>query len=103
MKQIERIEKMENCLDASEETIKKLSDALDAYEQNQKSLQKLFDYYGSTLWMKDFEDDEAGKLPQDLKRGVLSEDTVYNLIVDHHELVLRMMQVVTKAIEGHML
>ena len=30
--------------------------------------------------MKDYEDDEAGKLPSDLKRGVLSEDLVYDLI-----------------------
>ena len=103
MKQTDRITEMERRLNASQEAIDKLSDALDAYEKNQKDLSKLFDYYGSTLWMKDYEDDEAGKLPEDLKRGVLSEDTVYNLIVDHHELVLRMMRIMTKAIEGHML
>lgn len=103
MKQIDRIAQMERCLDTSEEAIKKLSEALDAYEQNQKSLQKLFDYYGSTLWMKDFEDDEAGELPKDLKRGVLSEDAVYDLITDHHELILRMTRIVTKAIKGKML
>ena len=103
MKQIDRITQMEECLDASEEAIRKLSEALDAYERNRKPLQKLFDYYGSTLWMKDFTDDEAGKLPQDLKRGVLSEDAVYDLITDHHELILRMTRIVTKAIEGKML
>lgn len=103
MKQIDRIKAMERCLDAAEEAVKQLSDALECYEQNQKSIKRLFDYYGSTLWMKDFEDDEAGKLPADLKRGVLSEDTVYNLITDHHELVVRMANIITKAIEGQML
>lgn len=103
MKQIDRITQMEACMDASEEALKKLSEALDFYEQNQKTLQKLFDYYGSTLWMKDYDDDEAGKLPADLKRGVLSEDTVYDLITDHHDLILRMTRIVTKAIEGKML
>ena len=103
MKQIDRITQMENCLDVSNETIRRLSEALDTYEQNQKSLQKLFDYYGSTLWMKDYADDEAGKLPKDLKRGVLSEDAVYDLITDHHELILRLTRIVTKAIEGKML
>ena len=103
MKQIDRISEMERCLDASEQTLKKLDEALDVYEQNRKSLKKLIDYYGSTLWMKDFEDDEAGKLPEDLKRGVLSEDAVYDLITKHHEIVLRMSRIITKAIEGQTL
>ena len=30
-------------------------------------------------WKKDFEDDEKGLLPKELKRGVLSEDGIYNL------------------------
>ena len=78
-------------------------EALDSYENNQKALKKLIDYYGSSLWMKDFEDDENGKLPKDLKRGVLSEDSVYDLITKHHEIVLRMTKIISKAIEGQML
>lgn len=103
MNQIERITEMDRCLNASGEAIEALSNALDAYEANRKSLKKLADYYGSTLWMKDFEADEAGMLPTDLKRGVLSEDTVYDLLTDHHELILRMARIVTKAIEGKLL
>ena len=37
-------------------------------------------------WRKDFEADEAGKLPQDLKRGVLSEDGLWNLLSDYGRL-----------------
>ena len=103
MKRIERITEMERCLHASEEAIKSLSNALDAYEANRKSLQKLADYYGSTRWMKDFEADEAGRLPNDLQRGVLSEDAVYDLLTDHHEQILRMTRIVTGAIEGKLL
>jgi DNA-directed RNA polymerase sigma subunit (sigma70/sigma32) len=103
MKQIERIEKMEQYLDESEAAIQALSEAMDRYEAIQPSLRKLSDYYGSTRWMKDFEDDEAGKLPEDLKRGVLSEDAVYNLLTDHHELILRMSKAITKSIDGKMI
>lgn len=103
MKQIERIEKMERYLDESAEAVLTLSEALERYEAVQSSLKKLSDYYGSTLWMKDFEDDEAGKLPIDLKRGVLSEDTVYDLLTDHHALMLRMSKAVAKSIEGNMI
>ena len=103
MNQIERIERMERYLNESEQAVKALSDALEQYEAAQKVLKKLSDYYGSTLWMKDYEDDEAGKLPEGLKRGVLSEDAVYDLLTDHHELVLRMSKAVTKSIDGKMI
>ena len=100
MNQIERIERTERYLNESEQAVKVLSDALEQYEAAQKALKKLSDYYGSTLWMKDYEDDEAGKLPKDLNRGVLSEDAVYNLLTDHHDLILRMSKAVTKSIDG---
>ena len=42
-------------------------------------LKLLDDYYTSGQWQRDYEADEAGMLPDDLKRGVLSEDGVFNL------------------------
>lgn len=43
-------------------------------------LPALSDYYSSDAWRRDFAADEAELLPQDLKRGVLSEDGIYNLL-----------------------
>lgn len=103
MKQIERIERMERYMDESSEAVRALSEALERYEAIHANLKKLSDYYGSTLWMKDYEDGEAGKLPADLKRGVLSEDLVYDLLTDHHDLILRMSRAVTKSIDGKMI
>ena len=40
-------------------------------------------YYNSPQWRKDFEADEAGKLPKGLKRSVLSEDGIYDLLSDY--------------------
>ena len=90
-------------MNESEKAIRELSEALERYEAAFFSLKKLSDYYGSTLWMKDYEDDEAGKLPEDLPRGVLSEDAVYDLLTDHHELVLRMSRAVANSINGKMI
>ncbi len=47
-------------------------------------------YYGSELWKQDYADDEAGRLPADLKRGVLSEDGLWNLLSDASELNKRL-------------
>ena len=43
-------------------------------------LKALSDYYGSDEWKRDYAADEAGLLPKDLKRGVLSEDGIYALL-----------------------
>ena len=100
MEQIERITQMEQCLDATEKAIRELSEALSAFEEVQLQYRQLNDYYGSDAWMQDYEDDEAGKLPKDLKRGVLSEDAVYDLITENREILVRMLRLVTTALES---
>ena len=54
---------------------------------NEDPLYELSAYYESDLWMEDYEADEAGELPADLKRGVLSEDCLYNLLAEYEELL----------------
>ncbi len=50
---------------------------------------ELSEYYGSREWKSDFADDEAGMLPPDLKRGVLSEDGIYNALEDFEEFSIQ--------------
>ena len=50
-----------------------------------RHIAKLEAYYGSEDWKKDFADDEAGLFPQDMKRGVLSEDGLYILLEKYKE------------------
>ena len=97
--QVERIKKMESYLDESGAAIAELNEALAKYERIQNKYYRLEDYYGSKKWMNDFEADEAGKLPADLKRGVLSEDAVYDLITEHKELMARMQRAVLRCME----
>ena len=99
MKRTERIETMERYLDEAREAVNRMQEALEVYEAAQKGYRRLCDYYGSTQWMRDFEADEAGKLPADLKRGVLSEDAVYDLITDNQELTARMLKLLAQAAE----
>ena len=82
MEQIERITYMEQILDEATEAVSSLSEALEKYSAVQDKLQELNAYYSSEQWRQDFDDDSAGKIPSDLKRGVLSEDAVYNLLAD---------------------
>ena len=73
---------MEQRLDRVLAAVKRLSTALDKWEATQDDIAALDKYYGSKEWRKDFEDDEAGRLPKGLKRGILSEDGIWNLLAD---------------------
>ena len=41
---------------------------------------ELRDYYTGGQWLEDYEAEERGELPADLKRGVLSQDGLWNLM-----------------------
>ena len=82
--QIERIKWMEQRFNNALAAIKDESAAsLKAIKEDVAELSK---YYGSELWKQDFAADEAGNLPPDLKRGVLSEDGIWNLLSDYREI-----------------
>ena len=98
MNQIKRIESMEEKYIKSQKAIKELNKALKEYSQAQDSIRELAAYYSSPEWKKDFIDDEKGKLPKDLKRGVLSEDGIYNLLDDNIEMQKKLCRTVEKSI-----
>ena len=86
--QIERIKWMEQRFNNASEVIKEGSAvSLKAIKEDVAELSK---YYGSELWKLDFAADEAGILPSDLKRGVLSEDGIWNLLSDYREIRKKM-------------
>ncbi len=39
----------------------------------------LMNYYFGGTWLQDYEADERGELPRGLKRGILGQDTLYDL------------------------
>ena len=85
MQQIERIRHMEEWFDLAKEAMEEPRMSLDTYEKVQGAIDILSEYYGSDEWKQDYADDEAGLLPKDLKRGVLSEDGIWNLLADWRE------------------
>ena len=84
--QLQRIRKMERHLNRASAALKRLSSALDKYDEAKEDIAVLSAYYASNDWKQDFADDEAGRLPKNLKRGVLSEDGIWNLLEEHREL-----------------
>ncbi len=84
--QIERIKWMEQRFNKVLATIKDGSAV--SLRTIKEDVAELSKYYGSELWKQDFAADEAGNLPSDLKRGVLSEDGIWNLLSNCREMKL---------------
>ena len=79
-KTIERVKKMEAYFE-SVSAFQKASFQNEKLDANlEKAIQELTAYLESGQWLADYECDERGELPRDLKRGVLSQDGLYNLL-----------------------
>ena len=52
----------------------------------QDAVRELETYYESDEWKEDYAADEKGVLPKDLKRGILSEDGLYDLLERYKSL-----------------
>ena len=86
MKNVKRIEEMEQRLNHALDTVNEMETALEHYETVLEDIRILDNYLGSDEWQEDLAADEAGVLPSDLKRGVLSEDSIWNLLEEWREL-----------------
>ncbi len=87
MDQLARISEMEERLNRAAESLARLDAALADLAQLRRDAAALSAYYESPLWRADFEADELGLLPPDLRRGVLSEDAVYDLLTQVEALM----------------
>ena len=70
---IERVEKYERLFDEA------------TAQPDPEKLAALDTYYTSGQWGDDYEADERGELPPDLKRCVLSQDALYDLLEEKHD------------------
>ena len=76
---IDRVRQMEQCFDL----LQQLAQENPAPEKDalfQELLAFLTQYYHGGQWLQDYELDEQGLLPRELKRGVLAQDAVYDLL-----------------------
>ena len=90
--QIRRIREMEQLLNQVLAWVDESENLLSKNTGIDRAVCALEDYYGSSFWKADFEADEAGFLPADLARGVLSEDGIDHALQDYHVLKERFAQ-----------
>ena len=94
---IERISQMEAALVRLNDAIATVEGALDSYEQMWDDYHALDKYYSGKAWWEDLEADNQGLLPEDLPRGVLSEDALYDALGDAEALRQRLQEIAQSA------
>lgn len=86
-RQLQRIAYYEAMMQELSNAMQEENTSLEELEFLRSKADELSNYLSSDTWRKDFNDDEAGRLPEDLKRGVLSEDGIYNLLEAYRERI----------------
>ena len=81
------IYEMESILNKAVKKMDALEKMIAEYKDFQPEIRKLETYYTSPQWKEDLAMDEAGKFPEKLKRGVLSEDGIWNALERNQELI----------------
>lgn len=88
-KAIERIQQMEERFDSLERMVRALEEALQDEGGLRENFGVLQEYMYSGQWLKDYEADEKGRIPKEIKRGVLSQDALYDLLTEAREILQR--------------
>lgn len=83
---VARIKEMDALFEKLSEAFRDNRDCISKSEELRSAAEKLHEYLTCGDWLNDYELDEQGLLPPNCKRGVLSEDGLYNLLCDLREL-----------------
>ena len=75
-----RVREMEDRYDELTRVVAGLEEAISEYINYKQELEILRDYMDSGQWKLDYEADEEGRIPAEIKKGVLSEDGLYDLL-----------------------
>lgn len=100
MERVDHIMTMETILDQHSQLISDLDMLLNQFEAHQNAYQTLKDYYMSETFLEDMDLANQGQFDH-ISCGVLSEDAVYNLLTDQHELGLRLLELGTAIMRHH--
>ena len=91
MSQLKRIQEMEEHLSQYAQALAAAQSALAELETSQKNYIQLRDYYTSQVFFDDLEFSNRPDFPEDVDCGVLSEDAVYDLMGEHFEMALQLL------------
>ena len=91
MEQLKRIQKMGKHLNKYAQVLADAQKALDQLERCQSDYIQLRDYYTGQEFFDDLEYSNSPDFPENIACGVLSEDAVYDLMGEHFETAISLL------------
>lgn len=96
--ELDRIRTLERLYNEWAAMLPALQAAQTQWREARAKLDELKRYYHSELWMQDVEADAAGRIPADMPRGILAEDTLYNALHEEYQLAVAWVQLGAEAL-----
>lgn len=93
MEKYTHITQMENILVQHDQKLKEMNRLLDTLDTQREEYRKLLDYYYSEQRSQDLEDDKNHLIPENMSRGVLTEDEIFDLVGDYRDTAIRMIEI----------
>lgn len=92
MKNYDHIEKMEAIMNWHADAVRALESQLTALDQHRADYAALMAYYYSEQRNQDLDDDANDLIPKEMRRGVLSEDELFDLMGEYRDAALHMLE-----------
>ena len=83
----QHIYEMESILGRALQKMDDLERKIEEYKDFQAQIRRLEAYYTGPQWKEDLAMEEAGKFPEKLRRGVLSQDGIWNMLERNSEML----------------
>ena len=93
------IEKYTQTYENYKELLGKINEILDQLDKDREDFDKLVEYYYSEQFKKDFDDSNEGKIDPSINQGILTEDSIYDLMGDDYYLALRFLDLANRMIQ----
>ncbi len=100
MKSYAHIAKMESIMVQQEELLQEMTRLLDALGAHREEYKDLMTYYYSQQRTQDLEDDSNHLIPEEMPRGVLSEDGIFDLVGDYRDTAIRMLETAVQMLKN---
>lgn len=96
--ELARIQALEKLYDEWAAMLPSLKAAQAQWREARVRLAELQRYHESAQWQRDVEADAAGRIPADMPRGILAEDTLWNALHEEYRLAVEWVQLGAEAL-----
>lgn len=96
---LQQIAKMENILNQAETLMAEMEALQEKWQNLQPEIGELFEYYFNGDWRADYAAFDEGEIPAGTPCGVLSEDSVYNLVASQQGIAETWIELADKVVQ----